>query len=403
MPKAGDDSRARDLPPSDLPPSPSVRPVEVPALSLRPESFRHADRHLLAERLASVESLVGNREQLRGRLLSLEPGHPSSPWDERGELRPPVLRLTDIERPAPPLSDEAYAAHRADVAVTLDLAEDAGFTTKDLFAIDNDGRAWVTERRAIHDEIIWDTYAAAADVRCDGLAVIAGGLYGAGKTTVLDGHAGIDRSALLVLDPDRFKEELARRGLTPDISGLSPMEASSLAHVESSHITRQLAGRALADGKNVLWDVSLSSERSAVWRLSELQAAGYQDVAGIFVDIGIPTSVARASARHRLGHDQYLAGEGFGGRFLSDSSILAQADLDYGSINRRAFEGIKGQLSYWAIYDNSVDGQPPTLTGEGGREERWPGLMRSDLMRSDLMRPDLMQPDLMLRGEHDER
>lgn len=139
------------------------------------------------------------------------------------------------------------------------------------------------------------------------------------------------------------------------------MEASGLVHEESSHIARMLAGRALADGKNVIWDVTLSTAKSAAGRVEELRAAGYQDVQGIFVDIPIETSVARAVARHRRGHDLYLAGEGLGGRYVSDDIIRSQADPDHGSANRGAFENIKHQLTYWAIYDNSVDGRPPIL------------------------------------------
>src|SRR6185437_10220569 len=117
------------------------------------------------------------------------------------------------------------------------------------------------------------------------------------KTTILENHSNVDRSNYLTINPDEFKEELARRGLVPEVSGLSPMEASSLVHEESSHIARMLAGRALADGKNVIWDVTLSTPKSAAHRVEELRAAGYQDIQGIFVDIPIETSVIRAIDR----------------------------------------------------------------------------------------------------------
>jgi hypothetical protein len=77
-----------------------------------------------------------------------------------------------------------------------------------------------------------------------GAGFIAGGLGGAGKTTVLEQHAGINSSGFPTINPDEFKEELARRDLVPDVPGLSPMEASSLVHQESSHIARMLVGRA---------------------------------------------------------------------------------------------------------------------------------------------------------------
>lgn len=325
-------------------------------------------RQRLADRLERVENPASNRSELRDRLKDLPPGHPSSPWEEDGAPRPPAPRLADLERLDPPLDDAAYAAHRDVVKDRLERAIEERLTTKDRFAIDKDGEAWVAERRWAHDEIVNEIYSAAADIPCERKAIIAGGLGGAGKTTVLDQHANIDRSNFLTINPDEFKEELARRGLVPEMPGLSPMEASSLVHEESSHIARMLAGRALADGKNVIWDVTLSTARSAASRVEELRVAGYQHIEGIFVDIPIETSVARAVARHRHGHDRYLAGEGLGGRYVSDDIIRSQADPDHGSANRGAFESIKHQLTYWAIYDNSVDGRPPILQEEGRRE-----------------------------------
>ena len=75
-------------------------------------------------------------------------------------------------------------------------------------------------------------------------AVVAGGLGGAGKTTVLGDHEGIDPTKYLTINPDDLKEELAQRGMIPKVDGLSPMEASDLVHEESSYLARQLALRA---------------------------------------------------------------------------------------------------------------------------------------------------------------
>ena len=41
-------------------------------------------------------------------------------------------------------------------------------------------------------------------------------------------------SQYLMINPDDIKEEMARRGMVPEIEGLSPMEASDLVHEESS-------------------------------------------------------------------------------------------------------------------------------------------------------------------------
>src|ERR1700683_529081 len=322
----------------------------------------------LGDRAEGLERVpAGQRDGLAERLSRLEAGHPPAPYGDDGSPRPPAPRLSDWETPEPPLSDADYKAHADDVVEALTQAGEARLTTKDKFAIDRDGQAWVADRRKIHDEIISEIMESAADVPCEYKAVIAGGLGGAGKTTVLENQAGIDRSNYLTINPDSFKEALASRGLVPRLPGLSPMESSSLAHEESSHIARTLAVRAMAAGKNIIWDVTLSSVRSAVTRVEELRSSGYQSVTGVFVDIPVETSVTRAAARHRRGHDLYLNGTGLGGRYVSGDIIRSQADADYGSVNRRAFEEIKGQLSHWAVYDNSVEGRTAILVEEGGR------------------------------------
>ena len=111
-------------------------------------------------------------------------------------------------------------------------------------------------------------------------AIIAGGLSGAGKSTVLEKYAGIDRSQYLTVNPDKIKEEMAERGMVPMVEGLSPMEASDLVHEESSYIARQLALLAQADGKNIIWDITMSSQAKTEHRIDELRAAGYRSHSG---------------------------------------------------------------------------------------------------------------------------
>lgn len=200
---------------------------------------------------------------------------------------------------------------------------------------------------------------------------MAGGLGGAGKSTVLEKHAGIDRSQYLTINPDEIKEAMARRGMIPELDGLSPMEASDLVHEESSHIAKLLAARAMKDGTNIIWDITMSSLPSTRQRLNDLKDARYT-VTGIFVDIGIDEAVRRADARHRRGNENYRAGIGFGGRYVPSEVIEAQADADWGSRNRRTFEQVKPGFDDWAIYDNSVPGRDPVLIEAG------PEMMREE-------------------------
>ncbi len=93
-------------------------------------------------------------------------------------------------------------------------------------------------------------------------------------------------------------------------------------------------------------------------------------VDGIFVDISLDTSEARASARHRHGHEAYRAGKGDGGRYVPSELIRSQADPVWGSVNRRNFEEVKHRFNKWMIYDNSVDGRGPVLVESGQLEEK---------------------------------
>ncbi len=90
------------------------------------------------------------------------------------------------------------------------------------------------------------------------------------------------------------------------------------------------------------------------------------------MDITIGEAARRADARHRGGHEDYRAGIGFGGRYVPSEVIEAQADPEWGSLNRRTFEQVKPQLADWAVYDNSITGRAPELIEAGhgrAREE----------------------------------
>jgi predicted ABC-type ATPase len=204
-------------------------------------------------------------------------------------------------------------------------------------------------------------------VPCERQAIVAGGLPGAGKSTILERYAGIDRSQYLTINPDDIKEEMARRGMVPPVNGLSPMEACDLVHEESSYVARQLALRAQAVGKNIIWDITMSSRASAERRIDELRSAGYVRIEGIFVDIPVEASVDRADSRHREGQDDYRAGDGMGGRFIPAEMVRAQADPEWGSHNRRTFEEIKLHFDRWCRFDNS--GSTPVQVEADRRNE----------------------------------
>lgn len=228
--------------------------------------------------------------------------------------------------------------------------------------------AWTRERDRVHREIADELYAKAAGVPNERRAVVAGGLGGAGKTTVLTKHAGIDPKEYLTLNPDDVKEVMAGRGLIPEVPGhpdLSPMERAALVHEESSRITSLMADRALREGKNMMWDITMSSESSVTKRIAALKTAGYGEVRGVFVDIPVEVSVSRAMSRYRRGADKHLAGSGPGGRYVPPAIIRAQRTESGETINLGVFDKIKDSFTEWSVYDNSVTGRDPKLMRKG--------------------------------------
>jgi predicted kinase len=333
-----------------------------------------------AEGLADLKSLPersGDRDELRQRLQRLPPGHPSSPLEANGTPRSPEPGLacretseaSEIREPDwQPLTDAEHAEHVSEVRARLEKARADGLATDRQHTVDPAREVWSDQRDAMHDSIIDDLYARANNVPCERRAIIAGGLPGAGKSTVLERYAGIDRSQYLTINPDDVKEEMARRDMIPPVNGLSPMEASDLVHEESSHIAKRLARRAHADGKNVIWDITMSSQASTENRVTALRTQGYTRIEGVFIDVAVNVSVGRAENRHREGEDNYRAGEGHGGRFVPAELIRAKADPDWGSCNRKTFEQVKDHFDRWYLFDNS--GPAPVLVQTGyGKED----------------------------------
>lgn len=309
----------------------------------------------------------GDPGELKERMDALPDGNPSSPRDPNGTPRPPAPSLADYELPNGPWTDADWSDHVPDIRYKLVEARTSGADSKEQFGDPDNGGLWAPERARLHHDILAEAYTKAADVPCERRAIIAGGLPGAGKTTVLRDQAGIDLYRFLMINPDVFKEAMAERGVIPEVKGLSPMEASPLVHEESSYLAQELADRAVGDGRNVIWDITMSTVQSVTSRIEVLRRNGYTDIGAVFIDIPVEVSVRRADERHRNGEDRYRTGDGQGGRYVPDEMILAKADIKYGSVNRAAFEQVKHLFDWWLVYDNSVNGQPAEIVERYGR------------------------------------
>jgi hypothetical protein len=367
-----------------------VDPVDSTAdVNRAPGESAPNDGHARPEDQRSLDhrGSTGAPDQLRQRMDQLPPGHPSSPYNADGS-RQQALRLRDLD-PATeddelahddraadkirPFTDAEWADRLTDIRSRLEKAQADGLATDRQYTIDPDRSRWTRDRRHLQEEIVQSLYEKAGDVPNDHKAIIAGGLAGAGKTTVLGSHAGIDQSQYMTINPDNIKAEMAERGMVPKVEGLSPMEASDLAHEESSYVARQLAFRAQVDGKNIIWDITMSSRATTDRRITELRAADYDQVDGIFVDLPADVSIRRSDERHREGEEKYRSGDGLGGRYVPPEVITAQADPDWGSRNRRTFEELKSRFNQWTRFDNGVDGRDPVLIETGSDHDKLGG------------------------------
>lgn len=246
------------------------------------------------------------------------------------------------------------------------------------------------ERQAQHDMLVKQILDENKDVPLERKAWIMGGLGGAGKTSLLSaGAAGTSNEKNLITMPDGrlagaeevfglraeqgtgrdvsaritnavnvnaddITERMAAAGMLPEVDHLAPMELSYLAHEEASQISHELADRAIAEGRNMVWDVTLGSRNSGAERIAQLKEQGYS-VTGVFVDVSVETSVGAALDRYQRGYDDWQAGKGQGGRYVPPSLIEQGRDgQEAFSKNRLAFDSLvkDGQFDHYVIVNN---------------------------------------------------
>lgn len=230
----------------------------------------------------------------------------------------------------------------------------------DTYQVHRPNGRWTADRaarqRALVDRI-WTRVS--RGVPKERQAILTGGLAGAGKSTVLNGPAGVDISRYVTVSADEMKEEMIKAGMhvtIPDRPDLAPMETSALYHMESAYLADMLMERALQSGRNVIIDSSMGTKEAPLSRLVRLRELGYQ-TRGIFVDIPPDVSLERAAGRYRWGMRQWREGRGPGGRTIPPRFINGQRAGAGRSVNRQVFDELsrEGAFDMAEVYDNSGD------------------------------------------------
>ncbi|WP_253701421.1 zeta toxin family protein [Corynebacterium ulcerans] len=93
---------------------------------------------------------------------------------------------------------------------------------------------------------------------------------------------------------------------TPE--GMSPMEAAGLIHAESGDIADVVTKMALADGKNVIFDITMTTSGSVTGRIKKAKAHGYDEFTGVYIDVPLEVSLKSAQERYIRGAQEYTDG-----------------------------------------------------------------------------------------------
>ena len=229
---------------------------------------------------------------------------------------------------------------------------------------------WTYERSLMHREIILEMMQEHEHVPTDRKSIIAGGLGGSGKTTTLRSEAaGINQDEYISINPDDIKEKMIQKGMGVELEGYTPIEAAALVHEESSHIAALVASQAYAMGKNVIWDITMSSSASVERRVTDMKEHGY-NVDLVFVDITAEDSANRAMERWKRGLDKYEEGEGLGGRYVPIEIILKSETAEGRTLNREAFDSLAltGAVDGWSLFTNDYGVSPQMIDSENWRE-----------------------------------
>ncbi len=168
--------------------------------------------------------------------------------------------------------------------------------------------------------------------------ILTGGRPAAGKTSSLAGELGDKVKSSFYISADEIQEHLP--GYMGRHAGLFNGEAQDIA-LQAEKIARHL-------GLNILYDATMKTKQSALDRVQNYKAAGY-DVDGYFVHTTPTTSALRSA-------DRFMHDPNGKGRYIPPEASFNSRS------NEATFDSLIPHLRNWALYDNNGD-KPVRIAG----------------------------------------
>lgn len=208
--------------------------------------------------------------------------------------------------------------------------------------------AWSEERSKVHNKILSEFISRVTKgVPKEGKCLVMAGPSGAGKSTFLkmQGSAlGVQLDAkgnpvnFLTINPDNFKDDIPM-----DMSrypGIGENETAILKHEESSYLAKRATAALMAQGYNVIIDVTLGSAATAQKKYVDAPyAQGYTDYTVALVDGDMANSRQNAGNRWKQ-TDKETGQRQFSGRFIPMELVESQKPKDpskFRSVNAEQF------------------------------------------------------------------
>lgn len=276
-------------------------------------------------------------------------------------LKKQGIALPGTWKPWTPEEHDSHARYAED---TLTRALDGGQATSRTETLDGHGQVWKPERASLHRDIVQDYMHKAETVPSGHRAVLAGGIPSPARDSAA--RQAAPEKDYLHVSTDLIKQELAARGVIPQLNGLSPMESSPLVHEESQHIADLITREALRRGKNVAVHTAMSDPDAVAAHVNRMRQAGHT-VHGVFVHTPPGKAADAARSRHRSGHESWRQEKSAGGRYVSPAVIRSAETAPGSSVNADAFEKSKPLLGSWEHWD-AADGSGRKTASSGQQQ-----------------------------------